>query len=229
MDGRTVVARSGSTPPSCTEATLSSTLAPPAPAAASDPAPAPTDPKRRRTLVGFVGTRRIVEIILTVVLGVGGCLLLFGANFGLDMVHDQLDAQAISFPAKGSPALTPKEFPGLQQYAGQKVDSGPKAKAYANEFINVHLQSIAGGKTYSQVSAASQADPTNAKLTGQVAALFKGETLRGLLLYAWGWSVVSSIALYAGIAALLGFVIMLLATIGDFIADPRIAAHHIAT
>ena len=32
------------------------------------------------------------------------------------------------------PALTPAEFPGLQQYAGQKVDNGPKAKAYANEY-----------------------------------------------------------------------------------------------
>ncbi len=205
-----------------------STLAPPAPAAAANPVPASGTTSRRRTLIGFVGTRRVVEIILTVVLGVGGCLLLFGANFGLNMVHDQLNAQAITFPAKGSPALAPKEFPGLQQYAGQKVDTGPKAKAYANEFINVHLQSVAGGKTYSEVSAASQADPTNAKLTGQVATLFKGETLRGLLLYAWGWSVVSTIALYAGIAALIGFVIMLLATIGDFVADPKIAAHHIA-
>jgi hypothetical protein len=169
-----------------------------------------------------------VEIILTVVLGVGGCLLLFGANFGLNMVHDQLDAQDISFPAAGSPGLTAKEFPGLQQYGGQKVDTGPKAKAYANEFINKHLEAVAGGKTYSQVSDLSRANPTDAKLTGQVATLFKGETLRGLLLYAWGWSVVSTIALYAGIAALLGFVIMLLATIGDFIADPKIAAHHLA-
>ena len=55
-----------------------------------------------------------------------------------------------------------------------------------------------------------------------------GETLRGLLLYARGWSVVSTIALWAGIAAMLGFVIMLLVTIGDFVADPRIAAHHVA-
>lgn len=204
-----------------------------APAPTTDPQPpngsGPGSARSRRTLLGFVATRRIVEIFLTVILGVGGTLLLFGANFGLDMVHDQLQAQDIAFPAKGSPGLTPKEFPGLQQYAGQKVDSGPKAKAYANEFINAHLQGIAGGKTYSQVSAAAQADPTNAKLTGQVASLFKGETLRGLLLYAWGWSVVSTIALYAGIAALAGFVIMLLVTIGDFLADPKIAAHHIAT
>ena len=205
-----------------------STLAPPAPSAAADPEPSSTPARPRRTLLGFVGTRRIVEIILTVVLGVGGGLLLFGANFGLDMVHSQLNAQAISFPAKGSPGLSPTEFPDLQQYAGQKVDTGPKAKAYANGFINRHLATVADGKTYSQVSALSQASPNDPKLTAEVATLFKGETLRGLLLYAWGWSVVSTIGLYAGIAALFGFLIMLLATIGDFIADPRIAAHHIA-
>ena len=207
-----------------------STVAPPAPPtvptpAASEPAGKPSS---RRTLLGFVGTRRVVEIILTIVLGVGGGLMLFGAHFGLDMVHSQLNAQDISFPAKGSPGLSPAEFPGLQQYAGQKVNTGPKAKAYANEFINVHLQSVAGGKTYSQVSALAQANPNDSVLAGQVATLFKGETLRGLLLYAWGWSVVSTIALYAAIAALFGFLIMLFVTIGDFIADPRIAAHQIA-
>ena len=94
---------------------MSTTLSPPAPPAASpDPATSGGEPRRRRTLLGFVGTRRIVEIILTVVLGVGGCPLLFGANFGLDMVHDQLDAQAISFPAKGNPALSPRGSGGVQ-------------------------------------------------------------------------------------------------------------------
>lgn len=191
--------------------------------------PSPSGGGTKRTLLGFVATRRVAEVILTLVLGVGGGLLFYGSNFGLDMVHSQLDAQDISFPAKGTPALDAKEFPGLQQYAGQKVDSGPKAKAYANEFIAAHLKSIAGGKTYSEMSEASQAAPTDAKLAGQVAALFKGETLRGLLLYAWGWSVVSTIALYAAIAAAIGFVIMFVVTLGDFLADPKIAAHHIAT
>jgi hypothetical protein len=179
-------------------------------------------------MLGFVWTRRVVEIILTIVLGVGGGLLLFGANFGLDMVHTQLDAQNISFPPQGSPALTPAQYPDLQQYAGQKVNTGPKAKAYANGFINRHLAEAADGKTYSEVSALSRANPKDTVLSGQVETLFKGETLRGLLLYAWGWSVISTIALYAAIAALLGFVIMLLVTIGDFIADPKIAAHHLA-
>ena len=210
-----------------------STLVPPSPPAAtsSDPAiPPPTTGEagpRRRTLLGFIGTRRVVEIILTIVLGAGGGLLLFGAHFGLDMVHRQLAAQDVTFPAKGSPQLTPAEFPDLQQYAGQKVDNGPKAKAYADGFIKRHLAAVADGKTYSQVSELSRANPTDAKLSGQVATLFKGETLRGLLLNAWGWSVVSTIALYAGIAALIGFLIMLLVTVGDFLADPRIAARHL--
>jgi hypothetical protein len=186
------------------------------------------DVAARRTLIGFVATRRVVEVILAVILGVGSGLLFYGSHFGLNMVHTQLAAQNITFPAKGSPALSPAEFPDLQRYAGQKVDTGPKAKAYANGFIGRHLQAVAGGKTYSQLSTAALADPTNAKLQGQVATMFKGETLRGLLLYAWGWSVVSTIALLAAIGALIGFVIMLLVTVGDFVADPKIAAHHIS-
>jgi hypothetical protein len=127
---------------------------------------------------------RVVEVILAVILGVGSGLLFYGTHFGLNMVHTQLAAQNVTFPAKGSPALSPAEFPDLQRYAGQKVDTGPKAKAYANGFMGRHLEAVAGGKTYSQLSTAAMADPTNAKLQGQVATMFKGETLRGPLLYA---------------------------------------------
>jgi hypothetical protein len=180
-------------------------------------------------VLGFVATRRVLEVILTVLLGVGSALLFYGSHFGLNMVHSQLNAQDITFPVKGSPALSPTEFPDLQRYAGQKVDNGPKAKAYANGFIRRHLAAVAGGKTYSQVSTAAQANPNDATLAAQANTLFKGETLRGLLLYAWGWSVVSRIAFYAAIGALIGFLIMLIVTVGDFVADPKIAAHHLAT
>jgi hypothetical protein len=141
--------------------------------------------------------RAIVEAVIVVVLLAGGGLLAWGGGFAKDMVHDQLADQKISFPAKGSPALDPATYPGLQRYAGQLVDSGPKAKAYANEYIKVHLAETADGQTYSQVSEASRAAPTDTKLAGEVQTLFRGETLRGLLLYAWGWSVVGVIALYA--------------------------------
>ena len=123
----------------------------------------------------------------------------------------QLADQKISFPVKGSPALDPKTYPGLQQYAGQAVDSGPKAKAYANEYIKVHLAEIGGGKTYSQLSEESRANPDDAKLAGEVQTLFRGETLRGLLLYAWGWSVVGSIALISAWAAFAAAGVVLLA------------------
>ena len=175
----------------------------------------------RRTLLGFVATRRIVEIVLTLILGVGGGLLLYGSHFGLDMVQTQLTAQNISFPAAGSAALSPTEFPDLQQYAGQPVDNGPKAKAYADQFIDVHLQSVAGGQTYSQVSAAAQADPNNVKLQGEVATLFKGETLRGLLLNAWGWSVVSTIAFWSGLAALLGALFLAITLAAGYVVHKK--------
>lgn len=206
---------------------MTTVTVPPASIAGVD-SPPKSDTAGRRTVLGFVATRRVVEVVLVLVLGVGSGLLFYGSNFGLDMVHTQLDAQSITFPPKGSPGLSAKEFPDLQRYAGQKVDNGPKAKAYANGYINRHLASASGGKTYSQLSEASRADPTNTKLADQVASSFKGETLRGLLLYAWGWSVVSTIALYAAIGALIGFIVMLLVTIGDFVADPKIAAHHVS-
>jgi hypothetical protein len=155
--------------------------------------------------------RAVVEAVIVAVLVVGGSLLAWGGGFATNMVHDQLADQKITFPAKGSPALDPKTFPGLQQYAGEAVDNGPKAKAYANEFIKVHLAGIAGGKTYSQVSDESRANPDDAKLAGQVQSLFRGETLRGLLLYAWGWSVVGMLATIVSWAAFAGAAVVLLA------------------
>jgi hypothetical protein len=155
--------------------------------------------------------RLIVEGVLVMVLLTGGGLLMWGSTFGKNMVHDQLSAQNIVFPAAGSAGLSAKEFPGLQQYGGQKVDNGPKAKAYADQFIGAHVKSIAGGKTYSEASAAARANPTDPKLQAQVDSLFKGETLRGLLLYAWGWSIVAAIAGYVAIAAFVGALIVLAA------------------
>jgi hypothetical protein len=70
--------------------------------------------------VGRLARVRILAIegVLFLLLAVGGGLLAWGGNFAHNMVHDQLAAQRIGFPAKGSPALDPKEFPGLQRYAG---------------------------------------------------------------------------------------------------------------
>lgn len=142
---------------------------------------------------------------LTVFLLVAGSLGFVAYRFATSTVHDQLAEQKIYFPPKGSPALDPKEFPGLQQYAGQMVDNGPKAKAFADEYIAVHLKKIGGGKTYSEISAASMADPTNAALKQQAQTLFQGETLRGMLLgsgYAyWTMGEIAGLASLACFAA----------------------------
>jgi hypothetical protein len=135
-----------------------------------------------------------------------GVLALVGGSYTKQVVHDQLAPQKIFFPAAGSPAL----LPGIKQYAGQQLLSGDQAKAYANNFINVHLSKIAGGKTYSQVSALAIAAPKNTTLAAEKATLFQGETLRGLLLGAWGWSVVGAIATLAGIILLIFGAILLL-------------------
>src|SRR5262252_5760391 len=135
-----------------------------------------------------VPTLVIIGSVLFMVLTVGGFLLLWGANFADHIVHTQLSEQKITFPAKGSPALDPAEFPGLQRYAGQVVDNGPKAKAYADQFIKVHLKGVANGQTYSEVSGKSLQNPKDAQLQAQAQTLFRGETLRGLLLNVWGWA-----------------------------------------
>jgi uncharacterized membrane protein YphA (DoxX/SURF4 family) len=168
-----------------------------------------------------VPTLVIIGAVLFLVLSVGSGLLFWGSGFAKDMVHDQLAEQKIQFPPKGSPGLDPKEFPGLQRYAGEIVDSGPEAKAYADQFIKAHLADVADGKTYSQVSSESRDDPENVELQGQVQTLFRGETLRGLLLYAWGWSVVGAIALWVGVAALIGAVAVFFALLIGFLAHRR--------
>lgn len=149
-------------------------------------------------------------LITTVVLLAFSGIAYWGYNFASDHVKTELVSQKIFFPPKGSPALDPETYPGLQQYAGQQVDSGAKAKAYANEFIGKHLEEIAGGQTYAEVASASLANPTDQKLAGQKAALFQGETLRGLLLNAYAFDTFANLTLYAAVVSLIGAVVMFL-------------------
>ena len=116
-------------------------------------------------------------------------------------MRTQLPAQQIYFPAKGSPAIAPPQFAAMNKYAGQQLTTGAQAEAYADHFIANHLKAIGGGKTYAQLSAQAQADPTNTKLAGHVETVFKGETLRGLLLNAYAFGTMGTIAGIAAIVA----------------------------
>ncbi len=135
-------------------------------------------------------------------------------NFTSNMVRTELSAQKIYFPEAGSPALNPEEYPDLQQYAGQLVDTPQKAKAYANGYIGRHLSNIADGKVYSEVSAEAAKDPTNEKLQKQKQSLFQGETLRGILLTSgYGFGTVGNIAGIASVIAAITGVLFILSAL----------------
>ena len=142
------------------------------------------------------------------ILLVAGGLLLWGSTYVHNTVQSQLAEQQIYFPpqaafahAKAGTEITPSMIPSISQYAGQQLLTGQQAEAYADHFIAVHIAEIGGGKTYSQLSAESLAQPKNVALAGQVATVFKGETLRSMLLNAYGWWKVSQITYIAAITA----------------------------
>jgi TRAP-type C4-dicarboxylate transport system permease small subunit len=153
-------------------------------------------------------TLAIAGFAAAVLLAVAGGLLLWGSAYVHNTVQNQLAAQQIYFPPQAAFAhpkvgteITPSMIPSVSQYAGQQMLTGQQAEAYADHFIAVHIAEIGGGKTYSQLSALSIAQPNNVKLAGQVATVFKGETLRSMLLNAYGWWKVSQITYIAAIAA----------------------------
>src|SRR3984957_17313196 len=178
-------------------------------------------------LLGWIGTS------LGVALLVAGGLLLWGSAYVHNTVQSQLAAQQISFPpasafahAKAGTEITPSMIPSVSQYAGQQLLTGQQAEAYADHFIAVHIQNMGAGKTYSQLSAESIVQPNNAKLAATVGTVFKGETLRSMLLNAYGWWKISqivyivSLALF-GLGALAGLAAAYLLTFGR---RPRTAA-----
>ena len=150
----------------------------------------------------------IAGFALSAILFVAGGLLLWGSTYTHNMVHNQLAAQKIYFPPKAAFAhpkagseITPSMIPSVSQYAGQQLVTGQQAQSYADNFIAVHITNMTGGKTYAQLSSAALANPNDAKLAAQVATVFKGETLRSILLNAFGWWKVSQITYIASLAA----------------------------
>ncbi|MFG2169619.1 hypothetical protein [Micromonospora chersina] len=165
---------------------------------------------------------------LAVLLLVVGVVLTTNANFANKYVHDQLAAQHISFTPADKLSDEEKKSGCLREYAGKQLTTGKQAECYANEYIGLHLKSIGGGKTYADLGApqtalreqVAQAQQTNAAnladlqkqladVSAQRETVFKGETLRGLLLTSYGFSEFGrkaeqgALALYLGVALLL--------------------------
>lgn len=150
-------------------------------------------------------------LFLAALLLVMGLVLTSNANFAKDYTSDQLAAQQITF--KAADKLTDAEKAGAScaiGYAGQALTTGKQAECYS-KYIGVHVASTAEGRTYAtqgdyvnglkaELAAAQKATPVdqakvddlNKKITAGTTAretLFKGETLRGLLLTSYGFSV----------------------------------------
>ena len=172
---------------------------------------------RRRT---FDALATVAGLILTAVLVVAGVLLVWGHSYANNQVTSQLSAQKIVFPTTNSPEF--KILPAVNRaemgkYAGQLMTNGAQAEVYANYFIGRHLFLIGGGKTYSQLSGEALAQPKNLALQDQVETVFKGTTLRSMLLEAYGFWTFGQIALIAAIASFIAAALMLILSIFGFV------------
>lgn len=160
----------------------------------------------------------LTGLVVTVVLVVVGMLLMWGGNFAKDSVKAQLEVQNISFGE--DPASLPPE---LAQWAGVAVIDGDSAKAYS-DLIAVHISGTTGGLSYSEVSgqwmadgkpgpAADQNEPNSydVRMTA-----FMGESLRGMLLNAYAFGTIGSIAVLAAWVMLGLALVMLILTVLGF-------------
>ena len=167
-----------------------------------------------------------LQSILVLVLAGASGFLIFEGNFATNMIQDQLTAQQISFPGadqiKTGGALDPAVFPQeIRDQAGKQLVDGNQARIYASDFLGEHLKGVAGGSTYATIgtkisaanaalAAASKTDPNYAKLQANVATLngqrdtlFKGESLRTMLLNAYGWWTIGVYTTFAGFGLML--------------------------
>ena len=188
---------------------------------------------RRQTLDRFFVVGGLALAALIAVLGV---VLTSNANFANNYVHDQLATQKITFTP--TPGLAPAEKAAtcLVANAGKPLVSGKQAECYANRYIALHLSEVNSGKTYSETSgvaraaraaadAATASHASNATvldgkatvLEGQVQTLFRGETLRGLLLTSYGFSEFGRKAEQAATVAFLAAFVLLLASIAGLV------------
>lgn len=175
-------------------------------------------------------------LVLAGLLLVAGIVLTSNANFAKNYVTDQLAQQNITFKSAETLTDEEKQSACVVQYAGQKLTTGKQAECYANDFIGLHVKSTANGQTYADLGtpqsqlraqvqeAQENKDPNLASLQKDLAAvtqqretLFKGETLRGLLLTSYGFSEFGAKAATAATVAYIAAALLaLLAIAGLF-------------
>ena len=187
---------------------------------------------KRRTLDIIFSVGGVVLAMLLLVLGL---VLRSNGVFAKNYVHDQLSAQKITFTPVDKLSPEEQKSSGLVKFASLPLTTGAQAQVYANDYIAGHLAAVNGGKTYSQTSgdaralraqatAAQQSGDPNAAaldqqasaLEGKVDTLFRGETLRGLLLTSYGFSIFGDKAMMASWVCFIAALVLFLAAAAGF-------------
>ena len=185
---------------------------------------------KRRT---FDTVLSITGFLIAAVLLAAGALFNWGANFANDSVREQLVAQQITFgPADSfSDGCTAP----IADWADKPVDDGASARAYS-DLIKCHMQAayvgagLSADETYASLGrargmaeeVAALPEATDAEKSTKAAKqaevdklmglrseiAFKGETLRSILLTAYAFGTIGSVAAVAslvsyGLAALM--------------------------
>ena len=179
---------------------------------------------RRKTFDALVS---VGGLVLAAVLLVAGVLLMWGHSYANNQVATQLSAQKIVFPTTSNAEfkiLPAADRAAMGAYAGQTMTTGAQAKTYADHFIAVHLNIMGAGKTYSQLSGESLAQPKNVALAGLVQTVFRGTTLRSMLLEAYGFWQIGQIALFGAIASFIGAGLLLILSAIGLVHERRVPA-----
>lgn len=191
---------------------------------------------KRRTLdIAFAIGGALFAVLLLIL----GLVLKDQADFAESYVKDQLAQQQITFADEDNLKGEQDDAPCLIEFAGSALDSGKKAECYANEFIAYHMAESAKtagyeGETYAtigpirsalnaELKAAQEAGEDTEELQAKLDAvtslretMFKGETLRGLLLTTFGFSIFGERADTAALVCFLGAALLLLLSAGGF-------------
>lgn len=184
--------------------------------------------------------------LLAIVLIVLGFVLASQASFAKDYVKEQLGEQKITFATADKLTDADKTWkPGstcLVKYAGQLMEKGKQAECYANYYIAMHMRNSAKTAGYpddtyatmGNVQTQLRADLAAAKDKGDTAgaadiqkkldaatslrSTFQtGETLRGLLLTSYGFSIFGEKAALAGNLCLAAGGLMVLLSLAGFV------------
>ena len=159
----------------------------------------------RKFVRGALGAGVIGVLALTL-----GLVFRSQATFSKNYVHDQLVEHKIRFVPVAALTADQKKVPCLVSNAGKELTTAKQAECYAKSQIGIDMLAIANGKGYSEVHYAAYLlrlktteavrthpnDPATTALVQQSAELSRqgddllaGETVKGLLLTAYGFGL----------------------------------------